>query len=165
MKDTTFYPSEAQSSRVSTRYQKTANGLTKQENNPPSNVYFSGAGGLSSTAEDYEQFAQMLLNGGQLNGKRLLSPKTVDLMASVHAPDTLPGRPPGRSFGLSVQVVNNAVASNFRVSDGSYGWDGAFGTHFWIDPKEKVVGILMVQTSNQELMRDFENAIMQAMVE
>jgi CubicO group peptidase (beta-lactamase class C family) len=165
MKDTTFYPSEAQMPRVSTRYQKTANGLTKQENNPPSNVYFSGAGGLSSTAEDYEQFAQMLLNGGQLNGKRLLSPKTVDLMASVHAPDTLPGRPPGRSFGLSVQVVNNAVASNFRVSDGSYGWDGAFGTHFWIDPKEKVVGILMVQTSNQELMRDFENAIMQAMVE
>jgi len=165
MKDTTFYPSEAQMPRVSTRYQKTANGLTKQENNPPSNVYFSGAGGLSSTAEDYEQFAQMLLNGGQLNGKRLLSPKTVDLMASVHAPDTLPGRPPGRSFGLSVQVVNNAVASNFRVSDGSYGWDGAFGTHFWIDPKEKVVGILMVQTSNQEVMRDFENAIMQAMVE
>jgi CubicO group peptidase (beta-lactamase class C family) len=165
MKDTTFYPSEAQTPRVATRYQKTANGLTKQENNPPSNVYFSGAGGLSSTAEDYEQFAQMLLNGGQLNGKRLLSPKTVDLMASVHAPDTLPGRPPGRSFGLSVQVVNNAVASNFRVSDGSYGWDGAFGTHFWIDPKEKVVGILMVQTSSQELMRDFENAVMQAMVE
>jgi CubicO group peptidase (beta-lactamase class C family) len=165
MKDTTFYASEAQMPRVSTRYQKTANGLTKQETGPPSNVYFSGAGGLSSTAEDYEQFAQMLLNGGQLNGKRLLSPKTVDLMASVHAPDTLPGRPPGRSFGLSVQVVNNAVASNFRVSDGSYGWDGAFGTHFWIDPKEKVVGILMVQTSSQELMRDFENAVMQAMVE
>jgi CubicO group peptidase (beta-lactamase class C family) len=165
MKDTTFYPSEAQMPRVATRYQKTANGLTKQETGPPSNVYFSGAGGLSSTAEDYEQFAQMLLNGGQLNGKRLLSPKTVDLMASVHAPDTLPGRPPGRSFGLSVQVVNNAVASNYRVSDGSYGWDGAFGTHFWIDPKEKVVGILMVQTSNQELMRDFENAVMQAMVD
>ena len=165
MKDTTFYPSEAQMPRVATRYQKAANGLTKQEANPPSNVYFSGAGGLSSTAEDYEQFAQMLLNGGQLNGKRLLSPKTVELMSSVHAPDTLPGRAPGRSFGLSVQVVNNAVASNFRVSDGSYGWDGAFGTHFWIDPKEKVVGILMVQTSNQELMRDFENAVMQAMVE
>ena len=107
----------------------------------------------------------MLLNGGVLNGKRLLSPKTVELMSSVHAPDTLPGRAPGRSFGLSVQVVNNAIASNYRVSDGSYGWDGAFGTHFWVDPKEKVVGILMVQTSNQELMRDFENAVMQAIVE
>ncbi|HEY7336102.1 MAG TPA: serine hydrolase domain-containing protein [Bryobacteraceae bacterium] len=165
MKDTTFYPVESQAPRVATRYQKTANGLTKQETNPPSSVYFSGAGGLSSTAEDYEQFAQMLANGGQLNGKRLLSPKTVDLMSSVHAPDTLPGRAPGRSFGLSVQVVNNAVAANYRVSDGSYGWDGAFGTHFWIDPKEKVVGILMVQTSNQEVMRDFENAVMQAMLE
>jgi CubicO group peptidase (beta-lactamase class C family) len=167
MKDTTFYPSEAQMPRVATRYQRTANGLTKQETNPPSNVYFSGAGGLSSTAEDYEQFAQMLLNGGQLNGKRLLSPKTVELMASVHAPDTLPGRAPGRSFGLSVQVVNNAVASNFRVSDGSYGWDGAFGTHFWVDPKEKVVGIMLIQTNNpnRELDRDFENAVMQAVVD
>jgi CubicO group peptidase (beta-lactamase class C family) len=165
MGDTTFYPVDKQLPRVAVRYQKTANGLTKQEGNPPSNVYFSGAGGLSSTAEDYAQFGQMLLNGGTLNGKRLLSPRTVDLMASVHAPDTLPGRPPGRSFGLSVQVVNNAVASNMRVSDGSYGWDGAFGTHFWVDPKEKIVGILMVQTSNPELMRDFENAIEQAIVE
>jgi CubicO group peptidase (beta-lactamase class C family) len=165
MSDTTFYPVEKQLPRVAVRYQKAVNGLTKQEGNPPSSIYFSGAGGLSSTAEDYAQFGQMLLNGGVLNGKRLLGPKTVELMSSVHAPDTLPGRPPGRSFGLSVQVVNNAVASNMRVSDGSYGWDGAFGTHFWVDPKEKIVGILMVQTSNQELMRDFENAIMQAIVE
>jgi CubicO group peptidase (beta-lactamase class C family) len=145
-------------------YRKGDKGLEKQANEP-SQVYFSGAGGLSSTAEDYEQFGQMLANGGQLNGKRLLSPKTVDLMSSVHAPDTLPGRPPGRSFGLSVQVINNAVATNYRVSDGSYGWDGAFGTHFWVDSKEKVVGILMVQTSSQEIMRDFENAVMQAIVE
>jgi len=127
--------------------------------------YFSGAGGLLSTTEDYLQFAQMLLNGGQLNGTRLLSPKTVELMAAVHVPDTLPGRPKGRGFGLSVQVVSDAVAANLRVSDGSYGWDGAFGTHFWIDPKEKIVGILMVQTPNQEVSRDFENAVMQAVVE
>ena len=165
MKDTTFHPTEDKLSRVASMYQKNAEkGLVKQ-NNQPSSVYFSGAGGLSSTAEDYEQFGQMLSNGGQLNGKRLLSPKTVELMASVHAPDTMPGRPPGRSFGLSVQVVNNAVAANFRVSDGSYGWDGAFGTHFWVDPKEKIVGIMLVQTSSQELMRDFENAVMQAIVE
>ena len=86
-------------------------------------------------------------------------------MAAVHVPDTLPGRPRGRGFGLSVQVVSDAVAANLRVSDGSYGWDGAFGTHFWIDPKEKIVGILMVQTPNQEVSRDFENAIMQAVVD
>jgi CubicO group peptidase (beta-lactamase class C family) len=164
MKDTAFYPPEEKWSRRASMYQKRSTGLEKQ-NNEPSKVYFSGAGGLSSTAADYEQFAQMLSNGGVLNGKRLLSPKTVELMGSVHAPDTLQGRPPGRSFGLSVQVVNNPVAANFRVSEGSYGWDGAFGTHFWVDPKEKMVGILMVQTSIQELMRDFENAVMQSIIE
>jgi CubicO group peptidase (beta-lactamase class C family) len=167
MKDTSFYPAEDRMPRVATIYQKTGSGLQKADNQNrlTSPTYFSGAGGLMSTAEDYAQFAQMLLNGGQLNGKRLLSPKTVELMASVHAPDTLPGRPAGRSFGLSMQVVNNAVAANFRVSDGSFGWDGAFGTHFWVDPKENLIGVLMVQTSNQEIMRDFENAVMQAIVE
>jgi CubicO group peptidase (beta-lactamase class C family) len=118
-------------------------------------------------AEDYLQFAQMLLEGGQLGGKRLLSPKTVELMASIFAPDTLPGRAPGRGFGLSVQVVHDPVAAGYRVSSGSFGWDGAFGTHFWVDPKEKVVGILMVQTDNpnRQMDRDFENAVMQAIVE
>jgi CubicO group peptidase (beta-lactamase class C family) len=167
MKDTSFHPAEDRMPRVATIYQKTANGLKKADNQNrlTSPIYFSGAGGLMSTAEDYAQFAQMLLNGGQLNGKRLLSPKTVELMASVHAPDSLPGRPPGRSFGLSMQVVNDPVAANFRVSEGSFGWDGAFGTHFWVDPKEKLIGVLMVQTSSQEIMRDFENAVMQAIVE
>jgi CubicO group peptidase (beta-lactamase class C family) len=129
--------------------------------------YFSGAGGLMSDAEDYLQFGQMLANGGQLNGKRLLSPKTVELMSSIFAPDTLPGRPKGRSFGLSVQVINDAIAANTRISNGSYGWDGAFGTHFWVDPKEKMVGILMIQTDNpnRELNGDFENAVMQAIIE
>ena len=130
-------------------------------------VCFSGAGGLMTDAEDYLQFGQMLMNGGQWNGKRLLGPKTVELMSSVHAPDTLPGRRKGLSFGLSVQVVSDPIAAGYRVSEGSFGWDGAFGTHFWVDPKEKVVGILMIQTNNpnRELDRDFENAVMQAMVE
>jgi CubicO group peptidase (beta-lactamase class C family) len=102
-----------------------------------------------------------------LNGKRLLGPRTVDLMSAVHLPDTFPGRGPGRSWGLSVQVISNAVAAGLRVSDGSYGWDGAFGTHFWVDPKEQIVGILMVQTQNpnRQADRDFENAIMQAIVD
>jgi CubicO group peptidase (beta-lactamase class C family) len=88
-------------------------------------------------------------------------------MSSVFAPDTLAGRQPGRSFGLSVQVINNPVAAGYRVSAGSFGWDGAFGTHFWVDPKEKVVGILMIQTDNpnRQLDRDFENAVMQAIVD
>jgi CubicO group peptidase (beta-lactamase class C family) len=166
MKDIFFYPSESQLSRLGTIYRKTDGKLQKQERpNFANNQYFAGSGGLMSTAEDYAQFGQMLLNGGQLSGKRLLSPKTVELMSSVHVPDTLPGRPKGRSFGLSVQVVNDAIASNMRVSDGSYGWDGAFGTHFWVDAKEKLVGLLMVQTPGGEVSRDFENAIMQAIVE
>jgi CubicO group peptidase (beta-lactamase class C family) len=88
-------------------------------------------------------------------------------MAAVHVPDTLPGRPAGRAYGLSVQVVNDAVATGYRVSDGSYGWDGAYGTHFWVDPKEGIVGLLMIQTRNpnRETDRDFENAVMQAIVE
>jgi CubicO group peptidase (beta-lactamase class C family) len=166
MTDIRFSASAAQMPRAVTMYQKRAGNLEKSANQKglASLTYFSCASGLMSTTEDYAQFAQMLSNGGTLNGKRLLSPKTVELMSSVHAPDTLPGRPPGRSFGLSVQVVNNAVTANFRVSDGSYGWDGALGTQFWVDPKEKLVGIVMVQTSSHELMRDFENAVMQAII-
>lgn len=166
IKDLYFKPGETALPRLATVYRKNSGSLEKQARPDYANLkYFSGAGGLLSTTEDYLQFAQMLLNGGQLNGKRLLSPKTVELMAAVHVPDTLPGRPKGRGFGLSVQVVSDAVAANLRVSDGSYGWDGAFGTHFWIDPNEKIVGILMVQTPNQEVSRDFENAVMQAVVE
>ena len=169
MKDTTFHPVEAELPRVVAMYHRASNTLEKVDTHErlSNTTYFSGAGGLMTDAEDYLQFGEMLASGGQWNGKRLLSPKTVDLMASVHAPDSLPGRPKGRSFGLSVQVINDAVAAGFRVSDGSFGWDGAFGTHFWVDPKEKVVGILMIQTNNpnRELDRDFENAVMQAMVE
>jgi CubicO group peptidase (beta-lactamase class C family) len=166
IKDLYFKPGEAAMARVATVYRNNRGSLEKQARPDFANLkYFSGAGGLLSTTEDYLQFAQMLLNGGQWNGTRLLSPKTVELMAAVHVPDTLPGRPKGRGFGLSVQVVSDAVAANLRVSDGSYGWDGAFGTHFWIDPKEKIVGILMVQTPNQQVSRDFENAVMQAVVE
>jgi CubicO group peptidase (beta-lactamase class C family) len=166
MKDTFFYPPDDRLPRVATIYQRTPEGLQKA---PDQRVtpgrYFSGGGGLISTAEDYLQFGQMLVNGGQLNGKRLLSPTTVELMSSVHVKDTFPGRPPGRSWGLSVQVISDPLAAGMRVSPGSFGWDGAFGTHFWADPREKIVGLLMVQTSNREIDRDFENAVMQAIVE
>src|SRR5215475_7834245 len=169
MKHIFFHPQEEGLPRIASTYHRDGGALTKvdQQARLANTTYFSGAGGLMTDAEDYLQFAQMLLNGGQLNGKRLLGPKTVELMSAVHAADTLPGRPKGRGFGLSVQVVSDAVAAGFRVSDGSYGWDGAFGTHFWVDPKEKIVGILMVQTnnSNGELDGDFENAVMQSLVE
>ncbi len=165
MKDTFFYPADAHLSRIVTLYQKTPEGLRKQANPAFMNgVYFSGGGGLYSTAEDYLQFGQMLVTGGQLDGKRLLSPRFVELMASVHAPDSLPGRPRGEGYGLSVRVISDAVASGTALSNGAFGWSGAFGTHFWVDPKEKAVAILMTQTSGREITYDFETAVMQAIV-
>jgi len=107
----------------------------------------------------------MLVNGGQLNGKRLLSPRAVELMGTIFAPDTLPGRPRGEGFGLSVRVVADAAARGTWLSNGSFGWSGAFGTHFWVDPKQKMIAVYMVQTSNGEIQRDFENAVMQAIIE
>ena len=172
MNETSFQPTAEMQSRIVTTYQRAKDRMTRLEAKHPmlnlyGREYFSGGGGLYSTIQDYAVFAQMLLDGGQWNGKRLLSPRTVELMSSVFVPDTLPGRAPGRGFGLSVQVISDAIAAGQRVSKGSYGWDGAFGTHFWIDPKEKIVGIMMIQTANsdRQLDRDFENAVMQAIVE
>ncbi|HEY7447819.1 MAG TPA: serine hydrolase domain-containing protein, partial [Vicinamibacterales bacterium] len=109
MKDTFFYfPPMDRLPRVPRVYRRAPTGMQKVENpdSARSAVYFGGGGGLLSTAEDYLQFGQMLLNGGQLNGTRLLGPRTVDLMQAIHIPDTLAGRPAGRSFGLSVQVIS-----------------------------------------------------------
>jgi CubicO group peptidase (beta-lactamase class C family) len=166
MNDTTYLPPKG-NPRLVTLYSRGADGSLRRANDPGfmNGVYFSGGGGLFSTAEDYLQFAQMLLNGGQLNGRRLLSPRLVELMRTVYAPDTLPGRPRGEGYGLSVRVVNDPAARNTFLSEGTFGWSGAFGTHFWIDPKEKIVGVLMAQTSNNEVRGDFENAVMQAIVD
>jgi len=166
MKDTFFYPLDG-NARLVTRYTRGQSGKLERVSgfaNFQNGVYFSGGGGLATTAEDYLQFAQMLLNGGQLNGKRLLAPRTVEMMASVHAPDTLQGRPKGEGYGLSMRVVNDPVGRNTFLSQGSFGWSGAYGTHFWIDPKEKIVGILMIQTPNNEMRADFENYVMYALV-
>jgi CubicO group peptidase (beta-lactamase class C family) len=169
MKTTTFHPGDDQWSGVVTAYHRADGTLTKTHNpnRLQSKTYFSGAGGLVSTAEEYAQFALMLSAGGQWNGKRLLSPRTVELMSSVFVPDTLPGRGPGRGYGLSVEVVSDPIAAGHRVSKGSFGWDGAYGTHFWVDPKEKLIGVMMIQTDNpdRQVDRDFENAVMQAIVE
>jgi CubicO group peptidase (beta-lactamase class C family) len=164
MTDTFFYPAEG-NARMATLYRRSEKGLEKQ-NNPGfmNGAYFSGGGGLMSTAEDYLQFAQMLLNRGELNGKRLLGSKTVEVMTSVAAPDTLPGRPKGEGYGLSVRVVNDPIARSSFMSAGTFGWSGAFGTHFFVDPHERIVGILMTQTPDQQVRLDFENAVMHAIV-
>jgi CubicO group peptidase (beta-lactamase class C family) len=167
MPDTSHYPTDAQMPRFVTAYGRTDDGLVETQNSlsMSSKVYFAGGGGLVSTVDDYAHFAQMLANGGELNGRRLLSPRTVKLMSSVHIPSTLPGRGTGEGYGLSVRVVDDAVAGNHRVSDGSFGWSGAYGTHFWIDPVEDIVAVMMIQTPIREMRPEFENAVMQAIIE
>jgi len=171
MKDTGFYPTPAQMPRVVTLYQRTPAGLQRAPDQFPLNsrIYFSGAGGLITTAADYAQFAQMLLNGGQLNGRRLLGPRTVELMTANHTGDMVNGqfgRPArGMGFGLSVQVVLDPVAADLRVSPGTYGWAGAYGCNVNIDPKEQMATIIMMQTATPQLQRDFEAAVWQAIVE
>jgi CubicO group peptidase (beta-lactamase class C family) len=168
MKDTFFYLADG-NSRIATLYEQ-ANGALRKAANPAfmNGTYLSGGGGLFSTAEDYLQFALMLLNRGELNGKRLLSIRTVDLMATSFAPDTLPGRLAGEGFGLSVRVVDNPAARNTYLSKGSFGWSGAFNTHFFIDPEARVVGLFMTQivglSTRGEIRDDFETAVMQSIV-
>ena len=171
MKDTAFVPTEDRLTRVVSLYRRGQKGNLERTDTPDwlaTKTLFSGGGGLWSTAEDYMQFAQMLVNGGVLNGTRLLSPRTVDLMGTNHVADLYTGtgqRLQGMGFGLTVEVVLDSVAAGRRESNGSFGWDGAFGTHFWVDRKEQLVGLLMIQEPVGQLSRDFENAVMQAIVE
>jgi len=169
MRDITFWPSDAQWPRVATAYRRDNGALTK--NVLPNDalgrgVYFRGSGGLFSTAESYVPFGMMLANGGELGGVRILSRKSVEMLGAVHVPDSLPGRPPGEGYGLSVRVVTDHAARGTLLSDGTYGWSGAQGTHFFVDPHEELVGVLMVQvTPNAEVRNDFENLVAQAIVD
>lgn len=168
MTDIDYWPTDAQMPRLVSVYRRAAQGLEKTpfdaSMSMSSKVYFASGGGLLSDVDDYSHFAQMLLNGGELYGHRLLSPTTVKLMSSVHVPDTLPGRSPGEGFGLTVRVVQDAVGGNIRIPDGSFGWSGVYGTHFWVDPKDDIVAVMMCQTSVGPMRNEFENAVMQAIV-
>ena len=108
--------------------------------------YESGGGGAVSTTDDYVRFAQALLNGGRLDRARLLSRTTVAFMASDHlGPISATIRRPGYTFGLGFQVRKDVGLDGQSGSIGEYGWAGAGGTYFWVDPKEQVVAILMTQ--------------------
>lgn len=104
----------------------------------------SGGGGLTSTAYDYLRFCQMMLNNGQLGGKRLLSRKTVQLISSDNL-GTIPGLGPGTGFGLGFAVSKAPGEAGMMGSPGEYNWGGAAGTRFWIDPQEELIGIFMIQ--------------------
>jgi CubicO group peptidase (beta-lactamase class C family) len=168
MPDTGFFAPAAKASRVVTMSESTPTGL-RSVARTDSTVYFSGAGGMMSTAEDYLQFAQMMLNGGELNGRRYLSPATIALMVSNHTGDMVNGqfgRPAqGMGFGLSMQVVMDPVAAGLRVSKGAYGWAGGTGVSFWVEPAEQMVSIYFAQGgSGGQLRGDVENAIRQAII-
>ena len=172
MKDTAFFPAKDRMPRVVTLYNRTPNGLAPREvpGWVDTTTLFSGGGGLWSTAEDYLQFAQMLVNGGALGGTRLLGLRTVDLMASNHVGDLFAnagatGGRAGMGFGLTVDVVLDAVKARQHRSTGSFGWGGAFGTNFWVDRAEEMTGVLMVQTPGGSLRADFQNAVMQAIID
>lgn len=170
MTDTAFFPTDDRLPRVVTLYDERGGTLVRIETPAwlSTKTLFSGGGGLWSTAEDYMRFGQMLVNGGILNGRRLLSPRTIDLMATNHV-GTLYGGTGGRSnglgFGLTVDVVLDNAAAGRRVSNGTFAWGGAFGTYFWVDRKESLVGVLMVQEPVNSLRSDFQNAVMQAIIE
>ena len=104
----------------------------------------SGGGGLVSTAYDYLRFSQMMLNKGTFEGQRLLSRKTVELMASDHL-GTIPGMSAGNGFGLGFQVSKAPGEAGMMGSPGEFNWGGAAGTKFWIDPQEDMIGIFMIQ--------------------
>ena len=110
--------------------------------------WYSGGGGLVSTTRDYLRFCQMLLNGGELNGKRILGRKTVELMTRDHVsgiPRSSGVLTDGYGFGLDFAVHTDLAASGLNGSLGEYNWGGYAGTNFWIDPKEDMVGLYMVQ--------------------
>ena len=138
---------------------------------PP--IFFSGGGGLVSTIGDYLRFSQLLLNGGVLDGNRLLGRKTVEMMRANHLPAelvpiTLGGvANAGYGFGLGVSVLVDLPASSAPGSVGIYGWGGAATTQFWIDPEEEMLGIFMTQFmpyGYYPVAREFRVAAYQALV-
>jgi CubicO group peptidase (beta-lactamase class C family) len=156
MKDTTFYLTEKQLPRLAKSYRRTAKGdLEATEigflngKSPKSLDRFPAAnGGLFSTASDYARFCQMVLRGGELDGKRYLKPETVELMTTIQTAGLKTGFTAGNGWGLGWCVVREPQGITAMLSSGTFGHGGAYGTQAWIDPKTKLIYILMVQRAN-----------------
>ena|SRR6185436_6646547 len=152
MKDTTFHPTAAQRARLAIIYEKTAEGLKRpdrQDFGSENIVYPAASGGLFSTALDYARLCQMLADKGSAGGKHLLRPETVAKMTSVHFTYAEKvGFSPGLGMGLGVQVVMKPLGVTAMLSPGSYGHGGAFGTQAWIDPRNELYFVLMIQRRN-----------------
>lgn len=109
--------------------------------------YVSGSGGLYSTAEDYEHFAQMLLDSGVYNGKRILSEESVKLM-QTEAPKKHLEPEPGFVWGLGVKIRQDPIKGKTPATEGTFGWSGAYGTHFFVSPKDNMECVFMTNVSN-----------------
>jgi CubicO group peptidase (beta-lactamase class C family) len=181
MADTGFFVPQSGGDRVPAAYTVTEEGVTEDlwptlratETKMP--LAPSGAGGLFSTAQDYLRFLQMLLNGGELDGTRILSPKTVELMLLDHLPHgvgLLPQWGPhigfdGYGFGLGVAVRTDLAKSQLLGSVGSFSWGGAYGTYFFADPQEELIACFFVQLQNSgayPIRRQFNNVVYQSIV-
>jgi CubicO group peptidase (beta-lactamase class C family) len=180
MVDTSFYVPPSKLNRFSAVYGPAENGGIKIIDAPATSDYLkperfpSGGGGLVSTAPDYLRFTQMLLNRGELDGARLLSPKTVELMSMNHIPAAnLPLRIGesvinGYGFGLGFSVAMNLAQAGIIGSAGAFGWGGAANTEFWVDPHEKLIGILMTQfmpSGTYPVINDFRVLTYQSLVD
>ncbi|MBL6652450.1 MAG: beta-lactamase family protein [Reyranella sp.] len=129
--------------------------------------YESGGGGLLGTTEDYLRFGLALANGGIWQGKRIIGRKTLEFMTADHVGNR-PGRPDGFGFGLGFEVRTKLGEAGLSGSLGEYGWSGAAGTEFWVDPKEQLVGLYMVQASEADtrfLRRQFRSMVQAALVD
>jgi CubicO group peptidase (beta-lactamase class C family) len=172
MKDTTFYLTEKQLPRLAKSYRRTDKGELEATEifflngkSPTSTDRFPAPnGGLFSTASDYARFCQMILRGGELDGKRYLKPETVKLMTTIQTGELKTGFTPGNGWGLGWCVVREPQGVTAMLSPGTFGHGGAYGTQAWIDPEKKRVYILMVQRANfsnsdaSEVRKGFQEA-------
>ena len=166
MDDTDFYLKDGQLSRFGACYSprevdgkvqlvETENAASSEKNVGPKREFGGGgdAGGVLCSAGDYAKFGQMLLNGGELNGVRIIGRKTVDMMIGNHTGDmVIPMTGPGFHWGLGVSTYHGRDRFPLIRSVGSYGWGGAAGTTYWADPAEELVGVCLTQVLNAGAM-------------
>jgi CubicO group peptidase (beta-lactamase class C family) len=151
MRDTWFYPPAAQANRLTVVYTRTDSGLVRAVEGArgqgdylsgPRQSY-SGGAGLISTARDYGRFLQMLANGGQLDGARILGPRTVALMTTNQL-DTMYSAG-GLGFGLGFEILMDPGKAGQYGNPGRFGWGGAYSSNYWVDPKDGLVVVFMAQ--------------------
>ena len=185
MTDTGFHVPESERSRFAACYALTPTGRRVLQDDPAKSPYLeppsfvSGGGGLVSTAHDYLKFCQMMLNGGEANGVRYLSPKTIALMTANHLPGGVDLPAVSRSlfsevaydgvgFGLGFSVTTNPAKTLLPGTAGEYAWGGAASTSFWIDPVEALIVIFMTQllpSSSYPIRRELRTLAYSAITE